>query len=116
MDVIDQIVSAFDSLTETLSALVTDSPWTYLIVFAMVALDVLFPILPYGFAPSSFLALPFSILFAGAMLALMATVVAMLSGISWRQKSAEMVVSGFAAAGLSYGFGLLMRSLFGIGG
>ena len=75
---------------------------------------VLFPILPYGFAPSSFLALPFSILFAGVLLALMATVVAMLSGISWRQKSIEMVVSGFAAASLSYGFGLLMRSLFGL--
>jgi VIT1/CCC1 family predicted Fe2+/Mn2+ transporter len=40
----------------------------------------------------------------------------MLSGISMRQKIVEMVVAGFTAAGLSYGFGILMRSVFGIGG
>jgi VIT1/CCC1 family predicted Fe2+/Mn2+ transporter len=62
---------------------------------------VLFPVLPYFFAPSSFVALPLSIAFAGLSLTLVATVVAMLSG--------------FTAAGLSYGFGTLMRSLFGLG-
>jgi membrane protein DedA with SNARE-associated domain len=46
MDLIGQLLAAFDSLTETLSAMVTDSPWTYLLVFALVALDVLFPVLP----------------------------------------------------------------------
>ena len=77
---------------------------------------VFFPVLPYFLAPSSLLALPLSAVFAGLCLTLVAIIVAMLSGISMRQKITEMVVSGFAAAGLSYGFGTLMRSLFGIGG
>ena len=34
---------------------------------------------------------------------------------SMRQKIVEMVVSGFTAAGLSYGFGTLMQSVFGLG-
>jgi VIT1/CCC1 family predicted Fe2+/Mn2+ transporter len=66
-------------------------------------------------APSSFIALPLSVVFAGASLTLVATVVAMLSGIPMRQKIAEMVIAGFTAASLSYGFGTLMRSVFGIG-
>jgi VIT1/CCC1 family predicted Fe2+/Mn2+ transporter len=78
-------------------------------------LGVLFPVLPYFFAPSSFVALPLSIAFAGLSLALVATVIAMLSGIPMKQKIAEMVISGFTATGLSYGFGSLMRSVFGIG-
>jgi VIT1/CCC1 family predicted Fe2+/Mn2+ transporter len=76
---------------------------------------VLFPVLPYFLAPSSSIALPLSVVFAGVSLTLVATVVAMLSGIPMRQKIAEMVISGFTAAGLSYGFGMLMRSVFGIG-
>ena len=76
---------------------------------------VFFPVLPYFLVPSSLLALPIAVVFAGLSLALVAIVVAMLSGISMWQKSLEMVVSGFAAAGLSYGFGTLMRSIFGIG-
>jgi VIT1/CCC1 family predicted Fe2+/Mn2+ transporter len=39
----------------------------------------------------------------------------MLSGIPMKRKIAEMVISGFTAAGLSYGFGTLMRSVFGLG-
>jgi VIT1/CCC1 family predicted Fe2+/Mn2+ transporter len=66
------------------------------------------------FAPSSSIALPLSVVFAGELGAV-ATVVAMLSGIPMRQKIAEMVISGLTAAGLSYGFGMLMRSVFGIG-
>jgi membrane protein DedA with SNARE-associated domain len=46
MGLIGDLLSAFDSLTQALAGLVTDSPWTYLLVFALVALDVLFPILP----------------------------------------------------------------------
>lgn len=76
---------------------------------------VFFPVLPYVLVPSSLLALPIAVVFAGLSLALVAIVVAMLSGISMWQKSLEMVVSGLAAAGLSYGFGTLMRSVFGIG-
>ncbi|ETW97910.1 MAG: hypothetical protein ETSY1_20910 [Candidatus Entotheonella factor] len=41
--------------------------------------------------------------------------VAMLSGIAIKETVLEMVASGFAAAGLSYGFGSLMRSLFELG-
>jgi membrane protein DedA with SNARE-associated domain len=46
VNAIGDLLSAFDSLTQTLAGLVTDSPWTYLLVFALVALDVLFPVLP----------------------------------------------------------------------
>lgn len=79
-------------------------------------IGVLFPVLPYFFVSSSLFALPLSIALAGVCLTLVATVVAMLSGISMRQKIIEMVTAGFTAAGLSYGFGTLMRSVFGIGG
>ena len=78
-------------------------------------IGVAFPVLPYLLSPSSLIALPFAIVSAGLCLAIVATVVALLSGISIRQKIMEMVVSGFVAAGLSYGFGTLMRSVFGIG-
>jgi VIT1/CCC1 family predicted Fe2+/Mn2+ transporter len=78
-------------------------------------IGVLFPVVPYFFAPSSLFALPLSVVFAGISLTLVATIVAMLSGIPMRQKIVEMVVSGFTAAGLSYGFGTLMRSVFGLG-
>jgi vacuolar iron transporter family protein len=76
---------------------------------------VFFPVLPYLLAPSSLIALPFSILLAGLSLTVVASIVAMLSGISMRQKIVEMVLSGFTATGLSYGFGTFMRSLFGLG-
>ena len=59
--------------------------------------------------------MPCSIALACLCLTLVATVVAMLSGISMGQKVVEMVVLGFTAAGLSYGFGTLMRSVFGLG-
>ncbi len=78
-------------------------------------IGVAFPVLPYFLAPSALLALPFSILFAGLSLTLVASLVAMLSGIPIKQKVFEMVASGFMAAGLSYGFGSLMRSMFGLG-
>ena len=78
-------------------------------------IGVVFPVLPYFLAASALWALPFSILLAGLSLTVVASLVAMLSGIPIKQKILEMVVSGFAAAGLSYGFGTLMRSLFGLG-
>lgn len=79
-------------------------------------IGVIFPVLPYFIAPSSFIALPLAIVFAGLSLSIVAIIVAMLSGISMRRKIFEMVVSGFAAAGIAYTFGSLMRSVFGIGG
>jgi VIT1/CCC1 family predicted Fe2+/Mn2+ transporter len=78
-------------------------------------IGVVFPVLPYFLMSSALVALPFSILLAGLSLTVVASLVAMLSGIPIKQKILEMVVSGFAAAGLSYGFGSLMRSVFGLG-
>jgi VIT1/CCC1 family predicted Fe2+/Mn2+ transporter len=78
-------------------------------------LGVIFPVMPYFLASSSLVALPFSIILAGLSLAVVATIVAMLSGITIKKKIVEMVVSGLTAAGLSYGFGTLMRSVFGLG-
>jgi len=76
-------------------------------------LGVFFPVVPYFFAGSSLTALPFSILFAGSVLAIVATIVSILSGISIRQKVFEMVTTGLGAAFLSYMFGRLMESFFG---
>ncbi|ETW92526.1 MAG: hypothetical protein ETSY2_53220, partial [Candidatus Entotheonella gemina] len=78
-------------------------------------IGVIFPVLPYFLAPTALMALPFSILLAGLSLTVVASLVAMLSGIPLKEKVLEMVVLGFAAAGLSYGFGSLMRSVFGLG-
>jgi VIT1/CCC1 family predicted Fe2+/Mn2+ transporter len=78
-------------------------------------ISVIFPVLPYFFVSVSLLALPFSILLAGLSLTVVASLVAMLSGIPIKVKALEMVVSGFAAAALSYGFGSLMRSVCGLG-
>lgn len=75
---------------------------------------VLFPVLPYFIAPSSMVALPFSIIFAGLALAVVATIISMLSGINIKKKILEMVLSAFFAAGVSYAFGSLMQNLFGI--
>ncbi len=75
---------------------------------------VMFPVLPYFFAPTSLVALPFSILFAGLALATVATVISVLSGISIKKKVMEMVFSAFGAAGISFIFGKIMQTLFGI--
>jgi len=75
---------------------------------------VLFPVLPYFFAPSSMVALPFSILFAGLALATVGFIISTLSGIDTKKKVVEMVVAGFSAAGLSYLFGKAIQSIFGI--
>nr|WP_206205769.1 VIT1/CCC1 transporter family protein [Thermococcus sp. Bubb.Bath] len=77
-------------------------------------LGVAFPVLPYFLASSSIVALPFSILFAGAALAIVATLVSILSGISIRTKIVEMVTTGLGAAFMSYLFGRLMESVFHI--
>ncbi len=100
------ILPSSDGDNELRSALFTGG--AYLI-------GVIFPVLPYFLVSSALLALPFSILLAGLSLTVVASLVAMLSGIPIREKALEMVVSGFAAAGLSYGFGSLMRSVFGLG-
>ncbi|NJE26528.1 rubrerythrin family protein [Thermococcus sp. MV5] len=75
---------------------------------------VAFPVLPYFLASSSLMALPFSILLAGTALAIVATAISILSGISIRKKIGEMVTTGLGAAFLSYLFGRLMESMFHI--
>ncbi|ASJ00493.1 VIT1/CCC1 transporter family protein [Thermococcus gorgonarius] len=75
-------------------------------------LGVIFPVLPYFLAPTSTVALPFSILLAGTVLAIVATLVSILSGISIKSKIIEMVTTGLGAAFLSYLFGRLMEGVF----
>lgn len=75
---------------------------------------VFFPIIPFFFAPSSYIALPFSIVFAGLALSIVATVISIFSGISIKKKIMEMVLSAFGAAGLAYAFGKIMQTVFGI--
>lgn len=77
-------------------------------------LGVAFPVLPYFLAHSSLEALPFSILLAGTALAIVATLISVLSGISIRTKVGEMLTTGLGAAFLSYLFGRLMEGLFHI--
>jgi VIT1/CCC1 family predicted Fe2+/Mn2+ transporter len=77
-------------------------------------LGVVFPVLPYFLFGSSLTALPFSVAFAGAALAVVATLISVLSGISIRTMVAEMVTTGLGAAFLSYLFGRLMESVFHI--
>ncbi|ASJ10711.1 rubrerythrin family protein [Thermococcus sp. P6] len=75
-------------------------------------LGVVFPVTPYFLASSSLVALPLSVLFAGSALAVVATLISLLSGISVRKKVVEMVTTGLGAAFLSYAFGRLMEALF----
>ena len=76
-------------------------------------LGVFFPVVPYFVAPTSYIALPFSILLAGLMLAIVSTIISVMSGISIKRKVMEMIVLGLGAAALSYLFGSLINYLFG---
>lgn len=77
-------------------------------------IGVLFPVLPYFFAPTSFLALGLSVAFAGLALAAVAAAISTVSGISVRAKIAEMVTLAFAAALVAYGFGKITQLAFGV--
>ncbi|WP_048165919.1 VIT1/CCC1 transporter family protein [Palaeococcus pacificus] len=77
-------------------------------------MGVAFPVLPYFIATSSLRALPFSVLLAGTALAVVATMISILSGISIRKKVFEMVSTGLGAAFVSYLFGRLMEAIFNI--
>jgi VIT1/CCC1 family predicted Fe2+/Mn2+ transporter len=77
-------------------------------------LGVAFPVLPYFLASNSLTALFASVGFAGFALAASATVVSVLSGIPLKQKITEMLIAGFSAAAIAYGFGKLVQNLFGI--
>ncbi|ASJ09169.1 rubrerythrin family protein [Thermococcus siculi] len=75
-------------------------------------LGVAFPVTPYFLTSSSLTALPLSVLLAGSALAIVATLISLLSGISIRKKVVEMVATGLGAAFLSYLFGRAMEALF----
>ncbi|NIV75605.1 MAG: rubrerythrin family protein [Gammaproteobacteria bacterium] len=77
-------------------------------------IGILFPVLPYFILPTSLLALGFSVLFAGIALAVVATAIAVFSGISVREKCMEMITLAFAAAVLAYGFGKLVQIAYGV--
>jgi membrane-associated protein len=46
VDQFTELLSRLTELVDTLTSLVTDSPVTYLIIFAMAAIDVVFPLIP----------------------------------------------------------------------
>lgn len=76
-------------------------------------IGVFFPVVPYFFSSSSLMALPFSIAFAGTVLAFMATMVSLISGIPIKKKIVEMVATGLGAAGLTYTLGYVIQRTFG---
>jgi len=76
-------------------------------------IGVFFPVIPYFFASNSYVALPISVLLAGTMLAIVSSIISVMSGISIKKKVAEMVILGLGAAALSYAFGYIINYLFG---
>ncbi len=76
-------------------------------------LGVFFPVIPYFFAPTSYIALPFSVFLAGLALAIVSAIISVMSGISIKRKVAEMVMLGLGAAALSYLFGYVISIFFG---
>ena len=76
-------------------------------------MGVFFPVILYFLTSTIYIALPLSVIFAGLTLAIVSTIISILSGISVRKKVAEMVILGLGAAGLSYLVGSLMNLLFG---
>ncbi|AEC51858.1 hypothetical protein PNA2_0942 [Pyrococcus sp. NA2] len=77
---------------------------------------VAFPVTPYFFASSSLRALPLSVFLAALALSIVATSIAIISGISLKKKVMEMVTTGLGAAFLSYLFGHLMETMFNVSG
>lgn len=115
-DVAEKLASNHDSLLKLLTGNEEDENELRSALYTGLAyiLGVAFPVLPYFLAPSSLVALPFSILLAGTALAIVAALISVLSGISIRTKVVEMVTTGLGAAFLSYLFGRLMESTFHI--
>jgi len=75
---------------------------------------IFFSVIPFFLSPTSYTALIFSVILAGVALATVGTLVAMFSGIDTKKKAIEMLTAGLGAAVISYGFGTLMNSIFGI--
>jgi len=102
---IAQILAPEDNENELRSGLYTGVAYLF---------GVVFPVLPFFVAPSSSTALFGAAVLAGLALAGTAAVVSLLSGISLGRKVSEMVVLGFGAAAISYGFGSLLQAVFHI--
>lgn len=77
-------------------------------------LGVFFPVIPFFIFYSSYVALPFSFLFAFLILSIVGIFVAFFSGISVKKKVFEMIFTGFLAAILSFSFGKIVQIIFGI--
>ncbi len=77
-------------------------------------LGVFFPVIPFFIFYSSYIALPFSFLFAFLILSIAGMFVAFFSGISVKKKILEMIFTGFLAAILSFSFGKIVQIIFGI--
>jgi len=76
-------------------------------------IGVFFPVVPYFIMPTTLLALPLSVILAGATLDFVSASISTLSGIPARRKVLEMIVMGLSAAFISYLFGNLINILFG---
>ena len=76
-------------------------------------LGVMFPVMPYFFSPTTYIALPLSVIFAGIALSIVSAIISIMSGISVKRKVAEMIILGLGAAGLSYLFGTVISIIFG---
>ncbi len=77
-------------------------------------LGVVFPVSPYFFSSSSISALYLSLLLALLVLLVVAGFIALLSGISFKKKAIEMVLSAGFAAGASFGIGSLIKHFVNI--
>ena len=76
-------------------------------------MGVFFPVILYFLTSTIYIALPLSVIFAGLTLAIVSTIISIISGISVRKKVAEMIILDLGAAGLSYLVASLMNLLFG---
>ncbi|MCX7760232.1 MAG: VIT1/CCC1 transporter family protein [Hydrogenothermaceae bacterium] len=77
-------------------------------------LGVFFPVIPFFFSSSSYIALPLSILFSLLVISLVSGVVSIFSGIPIKKKIFEMVTASSIAALLSFSFGKIVQTLFNI--
>ncbi|MGB9666517.1 MAG: VIT1/CCC1 transporter family protein [Candidatus Cryosericum sp.] len=119
-DLTEEITGKLASNKEAMIGLLTehapsDEIRSALFTGAAYIIGLLFPVLPYFFTKNSFIALVFSVLFAGLALATVASIITLTAGSNaFRRKIREMVITGLGAAAASYAFGRLVQAVFGI--
>lgn len=119
-DLTNEVTSRLASNKDAMIALLTESTpsneiRSALFTGAAYIIGLLFPVLPYFFARNSFMALIFSVLFAGLALTIVASIITLTAGSNaFRRKIREMVITGLGAAAASYAFGRLVQAVFGI--